>query len=179
MNAPVIVRSASVDDIAAMQAVETAAGERFREFDDPRIAQRADDPPYWADGLLGAITENRAWVALDDNRSVIGFAVAWTVDGEGHLDEVAVTPEHGRRGVGRALVAAVVAWSSTQQLPAITLTTFRDVPWNRPYYEKLGFRIVTAISPALQSLLDEQATWGLDPSLRVVMRLTLEHEPVE
>ena len=138
--------------------------------------ERADDPPYWTEGLLRAIGDGRAWVAVDDE-AVIGFAIAWTVDGEGHLDEVAVAPDHGRRGVGRALVDEVVAWTAARQLPSITLTTFRDVPWNAPYYEKLGFVTVTELSPALQALLDEQATWGLDPALRVVMRRSLGDEP--
>ena len=48
-----------------------------------------------------------------------------------------------------------------------------DVPWNAPYYEKLGFHVVSTLTPALQALVDEQATWGLDPSLRVVMRRPL------
>jgi hypothetical protein len=58
-------------------------------------------------------------------------------------------------------------------MASITLTTFRDVPWNGPYYEKLGFDVVSTLTPALQALVDEQATWGLEPSLRVVMRRSL------
>ena len=170
MNAPIVVRPATVDDVPAMQAAEAVAGERFREVDDPRIAQCADNPPYSTEGLEKAATEGRAWVAVDAAGAVVGFAVAWVVDGEGHLDELAVTPEHGRRGVGRALVDEVVTWTAAQDLPSVTLTTFRDVPWNGPYYEKLGFQVVTTLTPALQALIDEQATWGLDPSLRVVMR---------
>ncbi len=114
---------------------------------------------------------------MDDRASIVGFAVAWVVDGEGHLDELAVTPAHGRRGVGRALVDEVVAWALAQGLTSITLTTFRDVPWNAPYYEKLGFRVVPTLTPALQAMVDEQATWGLDPSLRVVMRRSLVDRP--
>lgn len=180
----IVVRSAEADDITAMQAVASVAGQRFRENGDARIAERADDPPYTSEGLALAIAERRAWVAVDDHKSVIGFAVAWTFAGEAHLDEVAVVPEHGRRGVGRALVSEVMTWASAQQLPSITLTTFRDVPWNRPYYEKLGFRVVTTLTPELQSLIDRQAGWGLAPELRVVMRCdvdtpTSQHTPSE
>lgn len=173
MSAPVHVRLATVDDVPEIQAAEVAAGERFREIEDPRVARCADAPPYWTGGLERASVEQRAWVALDDRGSIIGFAVAWEVDGEGHLDELAVTPAHGRRGVGRALVDEVVAWTVARGLPSITLTTFRDVPWNAPYYEKLGFHVVSTLTPALQELVDEQATWGLEPSLRVVMRRSL------
>ena len=173
VTAPIVIRPATVDDVPEIQAMETTAAERFREIPDPRIARCADAPPYWTTGLEKASIEQRAWVAVDDGGAIIGFAVAWMVDGEGHLDELAVAPAHGRRGVGRALVDRVVAWTAAQELPSITLTTFRDVPWNAPYYEKLGFHVVSTLSPALHALVDEQATWGLEPSLRVVMRRPL------
>ena len=114
---------------------------RIDEFEDPRIARCADDPPSLAAGLEKATTEQRAWVAVDEPGAIVGFAVATVVDGEGHLEELGVVPAFGRRGVGRALVDEVVAWVLAQRLVSITLTTFRDVPWNGPYYEKLGFRI--------------------------------------
>ena len=173
----IIVRPARIDDVPGIQAVEVAAAERFREIEDPRIARCADAPPYSTAGLERASIEQRSWVAIDGGGSIIGFAVAWVVDGEGHLDELAVAPPHGRRGVGRALVDEVVAWTVAKGLPSITLTTFGDVPWNGPYYEKLGFHVVSPLSPALQALVDEQATWGLDPTLRVVMRRSLWPPP--
>jgi ribosomal protein S18 acetylase RimI-like enzyme len=173
MSAPIVVRLATIDDVPRMQAAEVAAAQRFREIEDPRIARCADAPPYWTSGLEKASTEQRAWVAVDVGGSIVGFAVAWVVDGEGHLDELAVVPAHGRCGVGRALVDEVVVWTEAQELTSITLTTFRDVPWNGPYYDKLGFHVVSMLTPALQALVDEQATWGLEPSLRVVMRRSL------
>jgi ribosomal protein S18 acetylase RimI-like enzyme len=171
------IRLAELGDVPGIQAAEVAAGERFRSIDDPRIARCADAPPYWTEGLERAIAERRAWVAVDDAGTVIGFSVGCVVDGEGHLDEVAVAPGHGRRGIGRALVDEVVAWTAAQGLASITLTTFRDVPWNAPYYERLGFRAVATLSPALRALIDEQATWGLEPSLRVVMRRSTLGQP--
>jgi ribosomal protein S18 acetylase RimI-like enzyme len=168
---PMVVRYATADDVASMQAVDVEARQRFREIDDLRIARAADDPPYWAEGLTRAATEQRAWVAVDDVGAVIGFAVAWMLEGEGHLDELAVTPEHGRRGVGRALVDEVLAWSAARGLPSVNLITFRDVAWNGPYYEKLGFEAVTPLTPALQAALDRSATWGVPRDL--VMRRPL------
>jgi len=171
-----VIRPATIADVPEIQAMEIVAGERFRQIQDPRIARCADASPYWTSGLEKASIEQRAWVAVDDTGSIIGFAVACVVDGEGHLDELAVAPAFGRRGVGRALVEQVVAWTISQGLASITLTTFRDVPWNAPYYEQLGFHVVATLTPALQALVDEQATWGLEPSLRVVMRRSLLEE---
>jgi len=172
MSTEVSIRPAVVDDIEAIQGIDVAADELFRQFDDPRIADRADDDPYPADHLARAIGEERVWVAVIEG-SAVGFSVGWTFDGEAHLDEVAVLPEHGRRGIGRALIDRVIEWGAAQGLPSITLTTFRDVAWNRPYYEKLGFEVVDPLTPPLQRMIDHQAQWGLVPELRVVMRRPL------
>ena len=42
-------------------------------------------------------------------------------------------------------------WAARQGLPAMTLVTFRGVPWNAPYYERLGFRELAApeVTPGL------------------------------
>jgi len=55
---------------------------------------------------------------------------------------------------------------------SVTLTTFRDVPWNMPFYERLGFEVVPtpALSPALRAVVDDETRRGLDPIRRVVMR---------
>jgi ribosomal protein S18 acetylase RimI-like enzyme len=172
-STPISIRLATADDIPAMQAAEVASVQRFRVIDNPLISRTADAAPYYTAGLERACMQERAWVSLDPAGSVIGFAVACVVDGEGHLDELTVAPEHGRHGIGRALVDEVVQWTAAQGLPSLTLTTYRDVPWNAPYYKKLGFHIVSPLTPALQALIDEQATWGLEPSLRVVMRRSL------
>src|SRR5262245_64460244 len=125
---PIVVRNATAGDVASMQAVDVAARQRFREIDDARIARAADDQPYWAEGLIRAATEQRAWVAIDDLGAVIGFAVAWVIDGEAHLDELRVTPAHGRRSVGRAPVDSVLVWSTAQGPSPITVITFARVP---------------------------------------------------
>jgi hypothetical protein len=59
--------------------------------------------------------------------------------------------------------------------PSLTLTTFSDVPWNRPLYEHLGFRVLSEeeIGPGLRTIRDRETTEGLDPSTRVVMRFDL------
>jgi hypothetical protein len=43
---PIVVRNATADDVASMQAVDVAAGQRFREIDEPIIDRAAEDQPY-------------------------------------------------------------------------------------------------------------------------------------
>jgi predicted GNAT superfamily acetyltransferase len=85
---------------------------------------------------------------------------------------VSVVPSHQGAGFGRALIDRVAAWAAAAGLPALTLTTFRDVPWNAPLYRHLGFRDLdeAEIGPELAAVLDHEASLGLDPALRTCMR---------
>jgi GNAT superfamily N-acetyltransferase len=92
--------------------------------------------------------------------------------GVAHLVEIDVHPEHGRRGLGRRLVNAVCRWAATNGYSCVTLTTFRDVTWNMPFYARLGYEEIPQeeLSPALRSVIDDETRRGLDPRRRVAMR---------
>src|SRR5215207_6896924 len=61
-----MIRPARLADIEAMQRVGAAAGRRFAEIDDPRIAARADDAPLPTDALRRWVDAGRAWIAVAD-----------------------------------------------------------------------------------------------------------------
>jgi ribosomal protein S18 acetylase RimI-like enzyme len=165
------VREMTRADVSAVQAVERAAGERFRDDDDPRVASCADAPVFTSDELIPFVELGRAWVATERD-IVVGFIVVDVVDGCAHVDEVAVTPTAGRRGHGASLLDVACRWAAREDLPAVTLTTFRDVPWNGPWYTKLGFRELAERewTPGIRAIRDEEQKKGLPGELRVVMR---------
>lgn len=68
-----------------------------------------------------------------------GFAEMATVDGRAHLNELSVRPAFGRLGLGRDLVAAACEWAAGDGHTEMTLTTFADIPFNAPWYRRLGF----------------------------------------
>ena len=122
--------------------------------------------------LRKARRAGRLWVALADDAPV-GFAhVVMHGKTVAHLEEVDVHPDHGRRGLGRRLVQTVCAWATSHGLDAVTLTTFRDVPWNMPFYARLGFQPLgsDSVGAELRAVIDDEARRGLDPARRVVMR---------
>ncbi len=174
MTTEVPVRPMTRDDIERVQVVEVDAGERFRGEPEARVAACADHPPFPADELLAFADAGRAWVATEDG-IVVGFVLAEILDGCAHIEEVAVDRAHGDRGYATVLIDAVGRWASERNLAALTLTTFADVPWNRPFYERRGFQVLAddELSDGLRHKVMEEEHLGLPAELRVVMRRSL------
>jgi GNAT superfamily N-acetyltransferase len=168
-HAPRIARG---KDLVAMREVERSANRTFAHVGMTILAE-ADPPPlrwfesYQADG--------RAWVVADDEDVPIAYLLADVVDGFAHVKEIAVHPDFQRRGIGRMLLEHVAHWARTWGSTRLTLTTFRDVPWNAPYYERCGFRELRddELTPALHDTFEEEtrqiAKFRFDRSSRVYM----------
>ncbi|WP_425828081.1 GNAT family N-acetyltransferase [Streptomyces fractus] len=166
------IRSAEPADLPRLQAIETAAGEIFRTVD---MAAVADDAPPTLAELERFRRAGHAWVAAEDTGTVVAYLVAEVVDGAFHVEQVTVHPDAARRGVGQTLIACAADCARVQGLTGLTLTTFADVPWNAPYYERLGFRRLsgTELTPGLRAIRAAEAEHGLDRWPRVCMRRDL------
>jgi GNAT superfamily N-acetyltransferase len=166
--ANVAIELARGEDLAALPAVERAA---VALFDGWPIAGDVPQDETSPEEFAAAQRAGLLWVARDLNGDPVGFALVELLAGEPHLEEIDVMPAYGRRGVGRALVAAVKAWVRAAGHRSLTLTTFRDIPWNAPFYARLGFRALSAdeLSPSRRAVVQDEAARGLDPAARVVM----------
>jgi GNAT superfamily N-acetyltransferase len=163
------LRPAEPADAPRLQEVERLAGRQFADVGMPDIAAAE---PMAAAALARYAADGRSWVALDPDGTVVGYVLADVVDGNAHIEQLSVVPAHQGTGLGRALIERVVAWAGAGGRPAVTLTTFRNVPWNAPLYRHLGFRELDPgeIGPELAAVRDHEATLGLDPALRTCMR---------
>ncbi|MEP6763198.1 MAG: GNAT family N-acetyltransferase [Gemmatimonadaceae bacterium] len=116
------------------------------------------------------------WVALL-SATPVGFAHVEMLDARHpHLDELDVLPDYGRRGIGSALVRTVVEWARHAGFPDVTLSTFRSVPWNMPFYSKLGFTAMHGdeLSAELKAVVENESARGLAANARVIMRYDLD-----
>lgn len=155
-------------DLPLLPAIELASAQLLAGHAPPAVLRETTSQF----ALRKARRAGRLWVALAENVPV-GFAhVVVHEERAAHLEEVDVHPDHGRRGLGRRLVQTVCAWATSHGFEAVTLTTFRDVPWNMPFYARLGFVPIAAdsVGAELCSVIDDEMRRGLDPVRRVVMR---------
>lgn len=131
----------------------------------------ADTPILDVDALRAMMAGHETWVAALSSGQPAGFADAGPLGGGFHLRELSVDPAHGRRGVGTALVEAVIAASRERGLSGVSLTTFRDVPFNAPFYARLGFEELAPdrADPALRDAFVREVPDGVDPASRVLM----------
>ena len=79
-----------------------------------------------------------------------GFLVAEPFRRELHIWEMGVHPTFQKRGIGAGLVRAAQIDARNTGFKALTLTTFRDLAWNGPFYARLGFEEVTALDAHLR-----------------------------
>jgi GNAT superfamily N-acetyltransferase len=157
------VRAAARADLAELGEVAQRAETLFRT-----AGYQLPELPFDTAGLAKA---KAVFVA---GRPPVAFVRVDEVDGLAHIEELAVIPKWMRQGIGSALVERACEWASAHDYPAITLTTYADVPWNGPYYAKRGFMEVADPSPGLRAVRDQERGVGLDAvGRRIVMRRAL------
>lgn len=166
------VRRAVAQDVDRLPEIERQAGLLF----DDHLEQLGLTTEFVAEvnpvqNFENAQRAGRLWVAVPPSGDVVGFAMVVEIGGFAHLEELDVLPAHGRKGVGSELLNTVCIWAAQVGYPAVTLSTFRDIRWNAPFYKCRGFRVVTPSELSdehVQLVISEQLR-GLRDDLRVMM----------
>jgi len=169
---PPAVRDGRHQDIDAVRAIEQRAACRFAEVG---LAEIATWPVTGADVHASAIDDGRLFVVADDggDGAPIGFALVEEYPGAVHLRELDVLPERSGRGLGTRLLDHACAWGRERGHRLLTLTTFRDVPFNAPFYARYGFRILDDPPLWLAALRRAERSAGTDIVPRVAMGIDL------
>jgi GNAT superfamily N-acetyltransferase len=166
------------DDLEDLREIERLAGEAFREVGMVAIA---DDALPTVEELAGYQRAGRAWVAIDAADKPIAYVLVELLDGAAHVEQISVDPRHARKRVGKKLLDTVARWAYESGLDVLTLTTFTDVPWNAPYYERLGWSVIESsdLTAGLAKRREEEAARGLDRWPRAAMQFVLNDELLE
>lgn len=190
------IRLGVEEDLTRCQQIERAAGEAFRPLG---MAAVADDDPPSLEELRRFVKSESLWVAtvadeLADAHApgygaeaagspsadptdppawntapLCAYLLADPVDGCTHIEQVSVHPAHAGHRIGARLIDHVAASGPGRPL---TLTTFANVPWNAPYYQGLGFRVLAQaeVTLGLRRIREHERRLGLDRWPRVCMR---------
>jgi GNAT superfamily N-acetyltransferase len=162
------IRPAIETDADLLPEIERSSGELFRHI--PGLAWIADDGVQSVARHLEFIREGTAWVALSDTGAIIGFLNAEVHDSALHIWQMSVHSDYQKRGAGRGLLLAAKRWAEANTLSSLTLTTFRDVPWNAAFYETCGFELANSdASPMLSKTLAAEEQAGLPIDQRCAM----------
>lgn len=166
------IREAQPSDAEHLPNIERSAAQIFKQ--EASLAWLADD-----DVLSTALHQNyiqarNSWVAVHDDLP-IGFINGVEYNKTFHICELSVSEAWQSQGVGRSLLNAVENIVRDRGIHTITLTTFRDVPWNAPFYEKQGYTELTEkeLSLFLMDILDEEIEAGFEPLDRCAMQKIL------
>lgn len=176
-----MIRVARTSDIERIREIEALADSLFPAGALPSDAVTEASDVAWA------IEAGTALVAVSDEEPdgpAIGFALVTfeeaderSTGGEewAHLHQVSVLPDHGRRGIGTALLDAVIDDATVRGCSMVGLTTSRSMPWNAPFYLRRGFvePTVAEMPSVLAAALEEEAALGFDAADRVGLLLFL------
>jgi GNAT superfamily N-acetyltransferase len=167
------VRRTTAADAALLPSIERSAGEAFRAID--FLAWLADGEDHPESTHLAHVEAGTSWVAVDDADIPIGFLIGDWAGDIFHIVEISVRLDWQRSGSGSALLSCVIAWAREQGLRGVTLTTFRDVAWNAPFYRRFSFHEIEwqELERHVAGALGREAAIGLPRELRCAMRLDL------
>jgi predicted N-acetyltransferase YhbS len=167
------IRSARAEELPLLLHIERSAA---RLFLDTPYAFLADADPLPLDFVQQQFQAGQVWVAVTQDDVVVGYAIACEVDATLYLQQIDVAPQHGRRGIGSALVGTVCAWAKHHGYGLVSLSTFRDIPWNAAFYSKLGFCPVdeAELTPGFQQIRLKEHDAGLPTSNRVMMHCVVQ-----
>ncbi|HYJ10716.1 MAG TPA: GNAT family N-acetyltransferase [Polyangiaceae bacterium] len=164
-NHPYAIRLARTDELTRLPAIEMAAAQRFLTSLHP---DAAEGHPISVALHQTWLAHDGVWVAEAPPDEIAGFAAWVPLAMDMYVVELDVHPAHAGRRVGARLLDALSALGSQLGFGRLVLRTFRDVPWNAPYYQRLGFDTLSECEehPELASVRRREASVGLDSTRR-------------
>ena len=150
MSTGPIVRRATSADLPEIGRLGALLIAEHHDFDSRRFLAVRDRTPADYASFIGTQLEDPdvAVLVADENGGVIGYAYA-AVEGydymalrgpAGVLHDVIVDPEHRRRGVGRLLLDASLAYMKSRGAPRVILWTAEQNEPAQRLFASIGFR---------------------------------------
>jgi ribosomal protein S18 acetylase RimI-like enzyme len=122
-----ILRRATADDVDALTGVLAAAYAPFQALGLPPVTE----------GIADDIRGHNVWVAQVDGAVSGGIVLVLGI--QAHIANLAVHPDAGGHGIGKALIAQAMAASAAAGHTTIQLATHAQMTATQAFYRKLGW----------------------------------------
>ncbi len=120
---PVTIRSAALDDVASLLAIE----------------QEAASAAHWTREQYAGLVESEIVLVAEDGGNISGFVCAKNVAGDWEIENMVVAKQGRRRGVGSGLLDELLRRVRQQAGAAVWLEVRESNQPARRLYEKHGF----------------------------------------
>lgn len=168
-----MIRRPHPHEIKLLPQIENEADLRYRRVGLGRILEM---PPASLVSLEAGRREGRLWVAVSPLNRPVGFALMKFPGGTAWLDQLSVLQRWQGYGFGSALIEQTATAARGLGHRALHLSTYRDVPWNAPYYARRGFEEMprTAWPHDFRIQAMKGNRHGHPPWRRTIMRRSLD-----
>lgn len=171
-NQSISIRTALSGDLEYLPNIERSAAQIFKQSHE--LSWVADDKSQPISLHQSCIQTGNSWVAVHNNES-IGFINGVEHNNTFHICELSVSNDWQNKGIGSSLLNYIEEIMCERGISALTLITFKNIPWNAPFYESKGFTVIddNDLSLFLIDILEEEAEAGLDIQARCAMQKSL------
>jgi ribosomal-protein-alanine acetyltransferase len=120
---PVTIRSAVLDDVPALLAIE----------------QEAASAAHWTREQYAGLVESGIVLVAEERGNISGFVCAKTVAGDWEIENMVVAKQGRRRGIGSGLLDELLRRAGSQSGAAVWLEVRESNQAARRLYQKHGF----------------------------------------
>ncbi len=166
------IRLAKKSDLPTLKEIEIQSAKRFSGTG---LIDNLTSNFFEPQKLSSFIDKKQVWIACSQENIEVGFVVISQRGSSAYIEELDVLPDHGKQGIGKRLMKEAIDWAKQNLFNEIFLSTFALIPWNAPFYAKLGFRTVDRqVWPdELFAVYAEELAQGLPMDERVFMKLDM------
>ncbi len=97
--------------------------------------------PWTQESFKKELTENKLarYIVIEEENQIVGYGGVWYIVDEGHITNVAIHPDHRKKGLGKQLVDAMKDMAIQNEIVLMTLEVRVSNVAAITLYERMGF----------------------------------------
>jgi len=99
--------------------------------------------PWTKEAFESELVKNQLahYIVIEENNEIVGYGGVWYIMDEGHITNVAIHPEHRKKGLGKKLVQGMINAAIHYEINHMTLEVRKSNVAAITLYERMGFEV--------------------------------------